>query len=624
MHAVQARMRREFDPCFTRTRWMLGSQRLLDRLCEKLTCFPTHGPLPQMSQRFDTGGALRVGAGEIVAATGEHGESAVRGTVPPMPLTAAGLKSAMQRYHDRLRRHRDDIDRLNVYPVPDGDTGTNMSLTVASVMAAADGARTMAELAQALAQGSLLGARGNSGVILSQIFRGIADVVRRSEALDVAELAEALERASDAAYRAVMRPQEGTILTVLREAAAAARDAASAAGADLAGFLQAVYRRGVASLERTPELLPVLRDAGVVDAGGAGFLLLLAALAEEVTGRQVDLPPAVFAAAARRPAPEATAPATTVSPRYEVMFLLDAADAAVDAMRSAWAAIGDSIVVVGGDGTWNCHIHTDDIGAAVEAGVEAGRPRQIRVTDLAEQVAAEAYHAPPPFTPLPEAAAAPVGVVAVAAGDGVVDLFRGFGAQGLVVGGQTMNPALADLAAAVEAAAASEVIVLPNNKNVVPVAERVGEAVGKRVLVVPTRSIGQGLAAMVAYRTNVADAAALAAAMAAATRDVRSGEVTAAVRDAATPIGLVRSGDWLGIADGQVVAAEPALGGALTALLAVLVTADAELVTVLTGGGAEAAATKAAAAWLDEHHPAVELEVLDGGQPVYAYLVSVE
>ncbi len=541
-----------------------------------------------------------------------------------MALSAAALKRAMQRYHDRLHRHRDDLDRMNVYPVPDGDTGTNMALTVESVMTAAAGADTMAELADALARGSLLGARGNSGVILSQILRGVADVVRRSTALDVAELTEALELASAAAYEAVMRPVEGTILTVLREAAAAARDSASNAGTDLAAFLGAVYARGTASLERTPDLLPVLRDAGVVDAGGAGFLLLLAALVEEVTGREVGLPAAVLAAAALRAPVETAAARNNVSPRYEVMFLLDAADEALTGLREAWAELGDSIVVVGGGGTWNCHVHTDDIGAAVEAGVVAGRPYEIRVTDLAEQVAAEAYHAPPPFAPLPEAVAAPVGVVAVAAGDGVVALFRDFGVQGIVVGGQTMNPALADLAAAVDAAPAGEVIVLPNNKNIVPVAERVGEVTAKRVLVVPTRSIGHGLAAMVAYRTDVADAGALAAAMAGAAHDVRAGEVTAAVRDATTPVGPVRLGDWLGVADGQVVTAQPGVGGALTALLDVLVTADAELVTLLTGDGAEEAATKAAAAWLEEHRPGAELEVLAGGQPVYAYLVSVE
>ncbi len=541
-----------------------------------------------------------------------------------MAISAAALKRVMQRYNDRLHRHRDDLDRLNVYPVPDGDTGTNMALTVASVMDAAAGARSMGELAEALSRGSLLGARGNSGVILSQILRGVADVVRRSDALDVAELVEALELASAAAYEAVMRPVEGTILTVLREAAAAARDAASTAGADLAAFLRAVYERGAAALERTPELLPVLRDAGVVDAGGAGFLLLLAALVEEVTGREVALPAAVLAAAGRRAPVEAPAPGGPASPRYEVMYLLDAADEAVAALRTAWAGLGDSVVVVGGDGTWNCHIHTDDIGAAVEAGIVAGRPYEIRVTDLAEQVAAEAFHAPPPFAPLPAAAAASVGVVAVAAGAGVTALFRDFGAQGIVVGGQTMNPALADLAAAVDAVPAHEVIVLPNNKNVVPVAERVGEATSKRVLVVPTRSIGHGLAAMVAYRPDLADADALAAAMAGAAHDVRAGEVTAAVRDAVTPAGRVRRGDWLGVADGQVVVSQPELGGALTALLEVLVTPEAELVTLLTGDGAGDAATKAAAAWLEEHRPGAELEVVAGGQPVYAYLVSVE
>ncbi len=539
-----------------------------------------------------------------------------------MALAAAELKRVMQRYLERLRRHRDDLNRLNVYPVPDGDTGSNMVSTVESVVAAAHAADTMPELAHALARGSLLGARGNSGVILSQVLGGLAEVVRTAEDLAAEGLATALERASAAAYEAVMRPVEGTILTVLREAAEAARATATTAGGDLAAFMQAVYDRAEEALRATPELLVVLDEAGVVDAGGAGFLLLLAALLEEVTGRAVASPADVFGAAPGEITAEAAGEIASL--RYEVMFLLFAEEARMERFRQEWAAVGDSIVVVGGDGTYQCHIHTDDIGAAIEAGVAAGRPSDIRVTDLAEQTGAADFHQTAPFTPRPEVADARIGVVAVGAGDGIVELFRDFGAQGLVVGGQTMNPSTADLVAAVEAARAPVVVILPNNKNVVPVAERVGAATSKDVLVVPTRSIGQGLAAMVAYSPDAGDGEAVAAAMAAAARAVRSGELTAAIRDAATPLGAVRAGDWLGVADGQVVAADPAQDAALVALLDVLIEPDSELVTVLTGDGADLATTKAAAAWLAEHRPDVEHEVLAGGQPLYAYLVSVE
>ncbi len=543
-----------------------------------------------------------------------------------MALTATDIKRVLQRYLDRLRRHREDLNRLNVYPVPDGDTGTNMTLTVQSVMDAVAGAESMEEVATAMAHGSLMGARGNSGVILSQILRGLADVIRDSEAVDVGEVVAALDRASRAAYEAVMRPVEGTILTVLREAAEAAQHPPTPAGTDLGAFLRAVYERAQDALERTPELLPVLKQAGVVDAGGAGFLLLLAAFLEEVSGEEVSLPARIFSAVVKVAgiAAGGDGESGVGDLRYEVMYFLDAPDEAVPAFREAWAAIGDSIVVVGGGGTWNCHIHTDDIGGAVEAGITAGRPFDIRVTDLLEQAAAEGFHAAPTFEPLPEVAAAPVGVVAVAAGDGLADLFRGLGAQGLVVGGQTMNPSLADLLAVVDSVPAGQVVVLPNNKNIIPVAERVDGATDKQVVVVPTRSIAQGLAALVAYTPDAPEAEALAADMAAAARAVRSGEVTRAVRAATTPIGAVREGDWLGIADGQVAVAEAEARDALRSLLDVLVTGDAELVTLLTGEDADLEAVKAAGEWLEAERPGVELEVAAGGQPLYPYLISVE
>jgi DAK2 domain fusion protein YloV len=418
-----------------------------------------------------------------------------------------------------------------------------------------------------------------------------------------------------------MRPVEGTILTVLREAAEAAAETATPAGEDLGAFLGAVLDRATESLERTPELLPVLKHAGVVDAGGAGFLLLLAALVEEVSGEEVVLPAAIFGAVAN--VEMLDAPAVSAL-RYEVMYFLDADDAGVAAFRESWAELGDSIVVVGGGGTWNCHIHTDDVGGAIEAGIDAGRPHDIRVTDLLEQAAAESFHGVAGFESLPEFAGSAIGTVAVAVGDGLAELFRSFGAQGLVVGGQTMNPSLADMLEVIAAVPAETVIVLPNNKNIIPVAERADAASPKSVVVVPTRSIAQGLAAIVANAPDATDAGELAAAMAEAALAVRSGEVTQAVRDAETPIGRVNEGDWLGIADGQVALASRHPAGALTGLLADVVAADAEIVTLLTGDGSDEGTVAAALAWLAEHRPDAECEVVSGGQPLYPYLVSVE
>ena len=253
---------------------------------------------------------------------------AVRIVVPPMTtqrllLKAQDLKRVMQRYLDRLRQYREALNRLNVYPVPDGDTGTNMTLTVESVVEAAGGAESMDQLASAIAHGSLMGAQGNSGIILSQILRGLADAFRNEPSVGTAQLVDALDRAATAAYRAVGRPVEGTILTVLREAAAAASEAQTPEGESLAEFLERVYRRAQESLENTPELLPVLKEAGVVDAGGAGFLLLLVAFLEEVTGEDVVLPEAIFAAAAAQLIAPAESGAHSVADlRYEVMFLL--------------------------------------------------------------------------------------------------------------------------------------------------------------------------------------------------------------------------------------------------------------------------------------------------------------
>ncbi|HSG78752.1 MAG TPA: DAK2 domain-containing protein, partial [Acidimicrobiia bacterium] len=412
------------------------------------------------------------------------------------------LRQVMQRYLRQLRQHRDALNRLNVYPVPDGDTGTNMTLTVESVVAEVEGTVTMAEFAAALAQGSLMGAQGNSGIILSQILRGLADAFGDQASVGIDQLVIALDGASEAAYRAVGTPVEGTILTVLREAAEAASDTGTPPGSDLGGFLRGVYDRAEDALRRTPELLPVLKQAGVVDAGGAGFLLLLAAFLEEVTGEEV-IAPEVLAVAAGAGAVAAGAVDHSIADlRYEVMFLLTSDDAdAGDRLREAWADLGDSIVVVGGDGTWNCHIHSDHIGASIEAGVALGRPSRIEVTDLLEQAADAALHrrSPDAFEPLPAFATAPIGVVAVAVGAGVGDLFRDAGAQGLVRGGQTMNPSVRDLLDVVEDVPAADVVVLPNNKNIIAVAEQLDALSTKRVHVVPTRSVPAGIAAMFGY-----------------------------------------------------------------------------------------------------------------------------
>lgn len=536
-------------------------------------------------------------------------------------LHTADLQRVLDRYLDLLRTYRDDLNRLNVYPVPDGDTGTNMALTVESVVEAASDADQMPTLAAAIAHGSLMGAQGNSGIILSQVLRGFADVMGDLVAVGSRDLAAALRRAARAAYDAVGTPVEGTMLTVLRHAADEAEAAVEAAD-DLAAVVSRGYARAVESLAETPQLLPVLAEAGVVDAGGAGFLLLLTAFVEAVTGESPPVPTEFFATPRGIDRAAGGEVLDLDGPRYEVMFLLDAGDDGGPALREVWAGIGESIVVVGDAGGWNCHIHTDDIGGAVEAGIAIGTPHRIIVTDLFEQSAEAGFH-DEPFEPLPAFAAAAIGVVPVAAGAGVLGLFRDAGAQGVVAGGQTMNPAVGTLLDVVDGVAADTVIVLPNNKNIVPAAEQLDALSRKRVHVIPTVTVPQGLAAMLAYQPG-SDPERVINAMRAAADGCRSGELTVAVRDATTPEGAIAEGDWLGLVDGRVEIISGGAIEAMTSLLEAIVDEDTEVVTLVTGADADAAVVTAAEAWLGRHRAEVEFDVHEGGQPLYPYLLGAE
>lgn len=545
---------------------------------------------------------------------------------------AATLGDVMARFRDALRSHQSAINRLNVYPVPDGDTGTNMALTLESVVSALDGGDgtrdDLAATCHAISHGSLMGARGNSGVILSQVMRGFTGVIREAAAIDARAVADALAAAATSAYGAVMRPVEGTILTVVREASEAASSAASAGGS-LVDVLAAARQRGGEALERTPELLPVLAEAGVVDAGGAGFLLMLDAMLHVVDGRPIPEPTADEGIVSDHPhlvlegAGHATDDVGDL--RYEVMYFLEAPDESIPAFKDVWAGIGDSIVVVGGDGIWNCHIHTDDIGAAVEAAIDCGRPRNIRVTDLFEQVEEERW--------VREAAAVaddavpvvpvPCAVVAVATGGGVRRLFGSLGVHQIVAGGQSMNPSTAQLLEAVEAAPADEVVILPNNKNIVPVANQVDAQTDKKVTVVATHGVTQGLAALLAYDPQ-STAEANAASMADAAAAVVAGEVTRAVRDSSCDVGPIAAGDFIGIAPDGIRAVAPELADAAVGLLDHIVGDDHEIVGILEGEGSSAAVTRRLTEWLRENRPDVEVEVHHGGQPLYPYLFGVE
>jgi uncharacterized protein len=546
-------------------------------------------------------------------------------------LNVDGLRATIAEFADAVRAHAGALNRLNVYPVPDGDTGTNMSRTLDAVVAEMMTSEAeMVATCKAISHGSLMGARGNSGVILSQILRGIAGVVASEPVVDGTVMAKALSAASTAAYAAVGRPMEGTILTVVREASEGAM-AAAADGKQLLDVMDQARVSAKSALDRTPDMLPVLKAAGVVDAGGAGFLLFLDAALHVVDGRPIPEAEEGDGIAAEQFDAIAHRGEGDVSElRYEVMYFLDLEDHLIEDFKTGWGEIGDSIVVVGGDGIWNCHVHTNDVGAAIEIPLDlGGRPKQIRITDLFEEVAAE--HA------IREASisggsngsmaglpAVTTAVVAVSSGSGLTEMFGQLGVQGVVGGGQTANPSTAELLAAVEAVNAQQVVVLPNNKNIIPVAQQLHALTGKKVVVVPTRSMPEALAALVVYDPEDSSDANLAA-MTAAAEATQTGEVTQAIRDTQSEVGPVTSGDWIGLVRGDGIVA---IGGSVTSasrrLLDHLVTADREIVTVITGADAKRATTEELIAWLGEAHPHIEIEVHGGGQALYPYLFGVE
>ena len=563
---------------------------------------------------------------------------------------ADALRHTVIAFRDTMKRHAGGINRLNVYPVPDGDTGTNMSRTLDAVVAELDGASPELETTcEAISHGSLMGARGNSGVILSQILRGLSSTLKTAKSSGAPRVAEALKAASAAAYEAVLKPIEGTILTVVRETADAAQRAAND-GATLAAMLRVARAAGQKALDNTPELLPVLKDAGVVDAGGAGFMLLLDSALHIVDGEPLPEPIYDDGPSAEQLEKVALRHATDGSVdvselRYEVMFLLDLDDTKLKKFKNSWGEIGDSIVVVGGDGIYNCHIHTNDIGAAVEAPLLVGGiPSKIRITDLFEEVATvgESVHAQreaslgAPSGTLSNSASGRHGatqsalppvtcaVVAVASGDGLAELFGQMGVHGVVTGGQTMNPSTQELLDAVEHMNATQVVILPNNKNIIAVANKIDELTKKDVRVVPTCSMPEALAALVAYDPE-ASAEHNGSQMLRAASSVATGEVTQAIRDTNSDVGPVKAGDFIGLVRGDgVVAVAATLDAVCHDLLAKLITPQRELLTIITGSDATSQATDALVAHVGQVHPHISCEVHFGGQPLYPYLFGVE
>jgi DAK2 domain fusion protein YloV len=524
---------------------------------------------------------------------------------------------------DALAAAREEIDALNVYPVPDGDTGTNLYLTMSAardaiqeaLSAAGDG--DLGTALVALRRGALLGARGNSGVILSQMLGAIATRLSRARPEDPSAtvMAEAMREATDASYAAVGTPVEGTILTVARAASDAAVRRAGEPGARARDVFTAAASAARDALARTPEQLEELRAAGVVDAGGRGLCVVLDAAETVLTGRRVvERRPALGAHAI--PAPSEVAGLRSGGPSYEVMYLLDSDEARVQTLKAALAPLGDSLVVVGGDGLWNVHVHVDDVGAAIEAGIVAGRPHRVRVTHFVEQGGGTGHR-------IRERTGRCV--VAVAAGPGLAALFGDAGAV-VIEGGPGRRPSSGMILAAIEQCRSDEVVILPNDPDSVraaQVAARTAEEDhGVRVAVIPTEAQVQGLAAMAVHepaRTFEADVLE----MRAAASHTRHGAVTVAVKQAMTMAGPCEPGDVLGVVAGDFAVVGSELGAVAIDVLERLLGGGGELVTLVAGAASDGLAEHCEA-HLRRHHAVVDVVVYDGGQDRYPLLMSVE
>jgi hypothetical protein len=469
---------------------------------------------------------------------------------------------------------------------------------------------------EAISHGSLMGARGNSGVIISQILRGFVSEIKSASKkdIDATLFSRALSAAASAAYEAVGNPVEGTILTVVRETAEATEKAVSEEHA-LLQVAEIAREAAKRSLDSTPELLPVLARAGVVDAGGSGFLLMLDSLLHIIDDRLMP-EPEVVTVSADSLILDTHDDMSNSGTRYEVMYFLEAPDDSMPDFKKAWSEIGDSIVVVGGENIWNCHVHTNNIGAAVEAGISVGKPYDIRVTDLFEEVA-ENHH--------DHDIADPVGcsVIAVANGDGIGQIFRSLGATLIVSGGQSMNPSTADLLKAVEATVSEHVIILPNNSNIVAVAEQVDSQTSKTVRVVGTHTVTEGFASLLGYDPE-ATSEKNQTGMFQASQMVESGEITTAVRESKSEIGEIKKGDFLGLQKGKVTVIAETIVEAAKNLLNEMIDDEHEIVTLVAGEDSNEKETDQIVAWVSAEHEELEVEVHEGGQPLYHYYIGIE
>ena len=522
-----------------------------------------------------------------------------------------------------LEKSAQDIDALNVFPVPDGDCGTNMLLTMRSSMEEASRApdQNISQVAQAMAKGALMGARGNSGVILSQIWRGLAQSLNEKEAIDGHELAQALLQASEMAYKGLSNPVEGTILTVMREAASAAQKQVARGNGNVISVLEATVDAANESVANTPNLLPVLREAGVVDAGGQGLFTLLEGallyLRGDVELMQFRKSRVIASSIPVTAHPIQMAAEEELPFGYCTEFLLKGENLDPDKLRKKLQSKGQSLIVVGDDATVRVHIHTLDPGNAIHYITSLGTLHKVSIRNMDEQ------HEDFLTMQKGRMPAVDMAIVAVVAGDGLADVFTSLGASAIVPGGQTMNPSTKDILQAVEAVPSDKIIILPNNKNIVPTAQQVESLTDKSIKVVPTESVPQGAAALLAFDYE-ADFETNAKLMTEAKSGVKTIEITRATRSTKLNGLAIKKKQAIGLLDGNLLAVNNEPDDVLSELLARIDLDKAEVITIYYGADTDEAEAERVSTGIREQHPNLQVEVVSGGQPHYNYIVSIE
>ena len=536
-----------------------------------------------------------------------------------------------------LESKKEYINELNVFPVPDGDTGTNMTMTIMSAaneVSALGEAPSMEDLCKAISSGSLRGARGNSGVILSQLFRGLTKVIKGYNTLNVAVISEACEKAVETAYKAVMKPKEGTILTVAKGIADKAKELNEEGVTILEDFMGKVLEHGRYVLSQTPELLPVLKQAGVVDSGGQGLIEVISGAYDALLGKEIDLSMQEQAPAKKIDAPAPEAAEIKFGYCTEFIILLNKNFNIKTEMdfKAYLESIGDSIVCVCDGETVKIHVHTNDPGLAIQKGLKFGQLANIKIDNMRleqeEKLAKAAKKAEEAAKPeAPKKPAEPpkkVGFIAISAGEGLSEIFKSIGVDHVIEGGQTMNPSTADILDAVDQVNAENIFILPNNKNIILAARQAAELMtDKNLLVIPTKTIPQGITAVINYMdgSSVDENEEV---MIGEISKVKTGQITYAVRDTVIDDKEIKKDDYMGVGDDGILANGKDLTDVVLKTVAAMADADSELISVYYGSDVTEADAEAMRQKIADSYPDLDVELQNGGQPIYYYLVSVE